>query len=417
MQGERTRDREALINRYGLSMRMAARAVALMARQVDITGTLLELAASDTALESVLLDSHLLTGTEDVDEEWLRNCAREARFRDADLLRFVSSDEGWRTIALEDDVLAAEAEQGQRGDAALIRVAPGGISRLETEGLFTPEEVGRLKLAALTSQNPDERIEALRKLVFAPLGGAQKASIFVSVLVDEAAEPKVRREAIRCLEQIGFRMDLAEAVRLLFEADEENVLYAIQRLASLLGDAQEAERGVVLAVILKIFDESDHCPVILAMLRLTAASAGVLAQSPQRTEQFIQSALRHLTRYFEPLSSSVAEAVRACHRAAPDAVSALLWKEIERSTDPRVRGLLIYVMTGFPQDREKLEKLAELAVSEILDPRLPEGQCGWASRRSRRSGCASALRKAASPPNWSGSSTSSAPKARCPSRR
>ncbi len=378
MRGERTRNRDVLINRYGISTRLAARVVALLARKADVTQTLLEMAASHSALEEVLLDRSLLADPEGLREERMQALGRQCGFRDWELLRVVNGPEGWRTIALEDDVLAEEAEAAEAeeslGGTALISTAPAGISRPETEQLFAPEDVARLKLAALTSQDADERTEALRKLVFAPLGGAQKASIFVNVLIDTGAEVRVRREAIRSLEQIGFRSDLAETIRRVFEAEQEDVAYAVRRLGAMLREAEEAEVGVVLAVMLGVFEEAERRPLLLELLRLTAQAAAILAQSRQRTEQFVQSALRHLSREFEHLCRPVEETMRAIHREAPEAVELLLWKEVERSTDPSVRGFLVHLLGSVTKDPDRRRDLADLAVGAILDPGLPEDQ-------------------------------------------
>jgi len=378
MRGERTTDRDALANRYGLSARLAARVVALLARKTDVTQTLLEMAASDRSLEKVLLDASLLTDPQGFDEQRLRELAREAGFAECDLLRLVGGEQGWRTIALEDDLLAEQAEAvgdaGPLESTAVVRAARAAISRPETEELFTPEEVARLKLAALTSQDMDERVEALRKLVFAPLGAGQKASIFVNVLIDSAADVRVRREAVRDLEQIGFRSDLAEAIRRLFEPQAQEVLYAVRRLGMLLREAEDAEVGVVLAVILGIFEEDDRQPVVLELLHLTGQAAGILTQSRQRTEQFIQAALRHLAGDFDALFRHVEEAIRAIHRQASEAVDELLWREIERSTDARVQGFLIHLVGSLTEDPARREELARVAVAAILNPQLPEDQ-------------------------------------------
>ena len=378
MRGERTRDRDALINRYGLSARLAARVVALLARSTDITESLLEMVASHPALEELLLDGSLLADPAGWGQERLQARGRECGFRDAELLRIVNGPDGWRTIALEDDMLAEEAEAAQGAEpfagTAVVRATPSAMSRVETERLFTPEEVARLKLAALTSQNPEERIEALRKLVFTPMSGAQKASIFVNVLIDPAADARVRQEAIRSLELIGFRSDLADTVRRLFEAEEEDVLYAVRRIGMLLREAGDAEVGVALAVTLQVLDETDRRPVILELLQLTGQAATVLTQSPQKTEQFIQSALRHLSTDFEALARPVEEAIRAIHRQAPGAVENLLWKEIERSTEPIVRAFLVHLSGSLMQDPQRRKDLAALAVAEILNPQLPESQ-------------------------------------------
>jgi len=377
MKGDRTTVPEALVNRYGLSLRLAARIVALLAKRLDVSPTLLEMAGSDETLERLLLDRRLLGDPGALTEEQLRARAGEYGFADGELLRLVDGEDGWRTLAQEDDVLAEQAQADQGGSPAgtgLIRAAEAGMSRLETEDLFTPEEVARLKLAALTSQTSEERIEAMRKLVFAPLAATQKVGIFVNVLVDATAGDQVRREAIESLERIGFRSDLAEAIRGLFEAGDEEVLYAVGRLGALLKEAEEAEAGVTLAVILDVFSESGRTPVVLELLQLTARSASVLATSAQKTEQFLQSALRHLTLHFDELCVAAEEAIRACWEQIPDVIDGVLWREIERSQDARVRAFLVNVFSRLTSDVERFRKLSGIAVDEILNPRLPEAE-------------------------------------------
>ena len=375
MIGERTSDRGALVNRYGLSQRLAARVVALLSKKVDVSPTLLEMAAGDRAIEAVLLDSTLLTDPQSLDQERVQAQARQRGFRESELLRIVRASDGWRTIALEDDVLAEQAETAAGKSLAgteLIRTAPGGISRLETEDLFTPEQVAQLKLTALTSQKVEERIEALRKLVFAPLDGSQKAGIFVSVLTDPAADAKVRREAVRSLEQIGLRPELADTVRRLFDASEEDVIYALRRLGTLVVGAAEAEMGVTLAAVVELFSEADSPQVLSELLGLISQSASILAKSPQKTEQFVQSALRQLAKRFDELRRTVEDALLACHREAPGVVADLLWKEIRRSEDAGMRSFLINFSAAITTDPERLKQLAAMAVAEVVNPTLLE---------------------------------------------
>jgi len=376
MRGERTPVPETLIGRYGLSHRLAARVVALLAKKVDFSPTLLEMAASDTALEALLLDRSLLTEPQGLGQEQLRQKGGAAGFRDAELLRVVDGEEGWRTVALDDDVLAEEAQAAGPGASGagveLIRVGEAGMSRAETEGLFTPEEIARLKLSALTSQSNQERIEALRKLVFAPLAASQKVGIFVGALIDAAADAEVRREAVQCLQRIGFRADLAEAIQGLFQAQDEEVLYAVRRVGALLRETQEAEAGVTLAVILEILDETDRVQVIAELLDLAAKSAAILARSPQKTELFIQSMLRHLTMNFGVLRVPSERAIRACWQEAPELVHDVLWHEIDRSAEPRVRAFLARILASVVTDHDELARLAKVAVAEFVNPKVPE---------------------------------------------
>lgn len=379
MRGERERDTDALMARHGIGRRLATRVVALLGRQVDVTATVLAAATEDEALARLLLGPRLLRETESVTEELLRERARELGWDEADLLRLVEGeDTGWRTIALEDDLLAedvrAEGEGAGPEELALVRRGETEISTRETEELFTPEEVARLKLQVLTSQDPDERVEALRKMVFAPMEGARKATIFAGVLTDQEASPRVRREAVRSLEQIGFRSDMAQAVRSLFTESAEDAVYAIQRLGALLSDAEEGEAALVLAVLLETLGQARETEVLQELLRLVGRSASMLVTSYQKTEQFVQSALRQLGRRFDELRPDVQEAFEACAEPAPDLMGDILWREVDRTEDARVRGMLLYLSETLGRTPARVEELAERTVSELLNPALPESE-------------------------------------------
>jgi hypothetical protein len=244
----------------------------------------------------------------------------------------------------------------------------------ETRELFAPDEVARLKLNVLTSQNVEERIEALRKLVFAPLEGAQKAGIFVNVLTDREAPSKLRREAVRSLEQIGFRSDMADAVRKLFTESSEDAIYGIQRLGALLREAEEGEASLILAVLLEVLDQDQPTGVVRELLRLVGESAGLLVTNYQKTEQFAEAALRQLSRHFDELRHAVEEAFEACIERAPDLVADLVWRELERAEDPRVRSLLLNLSETHARTPERVRELAEKAVDELLRRDLPESE-------------------------------------------
>jgi len=375
MRGEREKDTDALMARYGIGRRLATRVVALQTRRVDVTGTVLDEAGRREALCSLLLDRRLVDSPESLTEGYLQQRAMELDLPEADLLRLVEEPEsGWRTVALEDDLLAADAQESETQSEGLnlVRRRPGEISVSETEDLFTPQEVAQLKLAVLTSRDPDERVEKLRKLVFAPMEGSQKATVFVNVLTDREAAPRVRREAVRSLEQIGFRSDMAEAVRGLFTESPEDALYGIQRLGALLRDAEEGEAALVLAVLLEVLGQNQDIGIVKELLRLTADCAGLLVTNYEKTGQFVQSALRQLGRDFDGLRPDVQEALEACARGAPELMGEVLWTELQRTNHPRVRSLLVRLSEALATSQERLSELARQAVDQILDPELPE---------------------------------------------
>jgi len=380
MLGERETDREALMGRYGISRRLATRVVALLQNRVDISPTVLEMAAPGSAAERMLLSRQILQKPHSIDEGELQRLAGECGVPEADLLTVVrEGPQGWTTIALQEDVLAERAEQQAASNQGLetgqlVKAAPAGMSRVETEELFTPHLVAQLKLSALTSQDVRERTEALRKLVFAPIGGAQKASIFVNVLVDSEAEARVRREAVRCLEQIGFRSDLADGVRGLFGADPQEVIHAIRRLETLLEEAESAEKGVALAVALEVLKRAQEPPVVREVLRLISSLAPMLVQNAERTEQFVQNALGKLARNFQRLRLGVEGALLACYKEDAGLIRRVAWAELRRSDDAQVRSFLLNLLASLEPDPERVAELARVALSEILNPALRESE-------------------------------------------
>ncbi len=375
MRGERTRDRDALIDKYGMSARLAARVLALQSEKIDLSRSILETAVTDPSLQKLLLNRDLLDQPESLTSEWLQKQADDCGVEDADLLRTVEGEDGWTTIAFEDDVLAEgmkETAPEHEVDASMVRAEDTEISRRETEELFSPEEVAKLRLTALTSQETGERIEALRKLIYAPLDDSARASIFVRALIDPDAAPEVRQQAVRCLQEIGFREDFARTVHALFKADDQDVLYAIRRLDSMLDEADDSERSVALAVVLRIFDESDRPPVLQELLGLISDSVSVLTQHRNKTEQFVQTGLRKLTRFYAPLSDELLATLRQSYETAPDIVGPLLWKELDRSSDPRVRAFIVHLLSRVMEEDDNREKLADAAIEELLNTDLPE---------------------------------------------
>jgi hypothetical protein len=378
MRGERDKDLETLMGRYGIGRRLAVRVVALLSKNVAVSGTLLAAAADDEGAERLLLSPQLLKDPRALDEAALQRQAAELGFAEAELVRLVEGEPaGWRVIALEDDLLAEQAggAGGPQAEAlSLVRAGPREISAQETHELFGPEEVARLKLTVLTSQNADERVEAIRKLVFVPMDGAQKAGIFLTVLTDREAEPRVRREAVRSLELIGFRQDMADAVRGLFAEEPEAAVYAVQRLSALLREAQEGEAALVLAVVLEVLDQSQNSAIVRELLRLVARSAPMLVTNYQKCEQFFRAAVQHLARDFDELHLDVEAAISACAEQAPQMAADLMWTELQRAESPRVRGLLLNLYESVAATPDQVGELARRALDEILNPALPESE-------------------------------------------
>ena len=194
------------------------------------------------------------------------------------------------------------------------------------------------------------------------------------MLTDREAEPRVRREAVRSLELIGFRQDMAEAVRGLFSEEVGAAVYAVQRLSALLREAQPGEAALVLAVVLEVLDQSQNSQIVRELLRLVARAAPTLVTNYQKSEQFYRAAAHHLARDFDGLHLEVEAAVTACAEQAPDLAADLIRSELQRAEDPRVRGLLLNLYESVAATPEQVGELARRATDEILNPALPESE-------------------------------------------
>ncbi|MHC4788557.1 MAG: hypothetical protein ACYS8K_05055, partial [Planctomycetota bacterium] len=145
-------------------------------------------------------------------------------------------------------------------------------------------------------------------------------------------------------------------------------------LGSLLGEAEQGEAALVLAVILEVFDQNRDAEIVRELLRLISRSAGMLVGNYQKTEQFFQSALRHLSRDFDELRFEVEAAIGACARQAPELAADLLWRELNRAESSRVRSLLLVLSESLTRETGRVGELAERAVDELLNPNLPESE-------------------------------------------
>jgi len=352
---------------FALGRRMAMRVRALLAKQVDVTATLLATATADPAVAAILLAPEILRDPASLDEIALQERARLVGFTDADLIRFVESGDGWRTIALEDDVLAAQVTDE----------SPGALARTVPADALPDDELAHLKLVALTAPNNDDRVAALRKLSTGAFDGGRVAGVLLQVLVDPQAEQRVRLQALQCFEQIGLRPELAQPLRGLFEPDGQDSSWCIQRLTNMLPDADDAEAMLVLAVVLEALQQPDRpAETYSALIRLMTTRTGTLTAASDRLQKFLRTALRHLERDYDALIEVVEPAIASCAEAAPDTTAEVLWSELQHSDHARVRALLLNACEGLAQTPERAAQLARRAVREILNPHLPEAERG-----------------------------------------
>ena len=251
--------RDELIAKFGLSNRLAARVGALLARKVDITAVPLELARPGSATERMLCHSRLLSEADNLSVDLLQAIAKECGVEEGPF--DTATGEGWTTICLQEEMLAEEGWRetaAERGETDLARreetmVRSHVLEPEEASSLYTPEEIARLKLEALTATDSGNRVAAIRRLMYAPITREEKGGLCLKVLLDPISP--ARSEAVKALEALGFNREAAESLQRIFEGDERNRAMAIRRVGMLLEGVSESERRVLVEVLLETLRE------------------------------------------------------------------------------------------------------------------------------------------------------------------
>lgn len=379
-------DRESLQTRYALSVRAVVRVGALLSKGVEVTAAVLEQARPGSATETFLLANEWVRGEGPVTKDTLALAAgRIPPEQRAEVESITLVDSGdVRVIALAEEAMAetgfastgpspAPAEPPEKGERDLAR--PGslqldlsrGMSRVfsqeETIGLFTPEEIGRLKLRLLSGVSAAEKIEALRKLSYAPIPAEEKGVLLLKAVVDD--DPSVRKEAALALRSLGLSADVAEAVGKLSEGDARQKRLALGRLQRLLQGVSEGEQAVLLAVLLADFKTQSD----VALLRQTVEAIGlfspVFAKRPEFLSDLTRRVAEHLAVHFEALYESVLGLFRALAEHAPHAIIDPLWREMEQIRDRRLRAYLLLLLVPLPLDPKRRSELARVMVETI----------------------------------------------------
>ena len=123
MKGIRESDRDALERRFGLSKRLSARLVVLLARRVAVSEAVLESAAPGSEAETLLLCPEMLEGADGLDSEGLEKLRGSLGLEVFPRLVVGDAEDGLRVIVLEEEALAEASthalEKRQGADLAL----------------------------------------------------------------------------------------------------------------------------------------------------------------------------------------------------------------------------------------------------------------------------------------------------------
>jgi hypothetical protein len=368
MQGVRL-DKDELIDTYGVSRRLAVRIGALLPKGLEVSQTLVEIAGAGSPIEKLLLHRELLEQAETLSSETLKRLAVETGADAEGALALVVTPKA-RVIALEEELIADEALAGEKkSDTAIIRAEDAGaparfLDEKERRGLFSRDEIARLKLEALAGRDAEARISALRKLIFAPISDQEKGGICLRALLDRSSE--VRAEAIKALESLGFDRDTADAVRRVLEGNERARHAALRRLGDLLGGLHPGEQRIVLAVLVEVFREAHLKGPEDPLLHLLHEAVPVLPAHAEIVPELARVAVQRMLAEPGRLGGVMRDFLAELASVTPELVTAKLWEEAETVRDAVPRALLLGLLVDLDRGAAGRARLCDAITAELL---------------------------------------------------
>ena len=242
--------------------------------------------------------------------------------------------------------------------AGALPGAPLGVS----SELFPPEEIERLRLTVLTSARREEKVEALRRLAYSPLGSEAKAEIFLGRLADPDAE--VRVEAAQLLRTLGLDTELAEAVRDLERGDEPKKLFAIDRIGRRMGRGGPLDVGAgLIALVWRLREETSPAVRRQLLDRLEEAHE-VIAGAPERASELVRLLVSLFASDPVEIGPPARRLVRRLGEHLPDRIREILWSEYDGTSDRQVRVFVLQLVSGLP-GFERDERLPPALADEV----------------------------------------------------
>lgn len=361
-----------LKDNFGLSPIAVVWIGVLRGKGIFVTEPLLEMCRPGGPLENLLKDRSILAAVEKVGGlETL-----QAKHDPERQLPLVLLPEGTgRVLALEDEVAADAGWKNQEtlpaAQSADLPMVPAEMEMKGLEGLFSKEEVAKLKLAIATTVKPDEKIEAIRKMALAQVPASDKGILFLHALGDSHLE--VRREAACALRHLGFAEALVESIHALNSDDDKQREYAVSSLSNLFPGAGELEKGAALQILLTTLRDKGyrkHHPQIAVTL------ARAIPHAPMNTALFerimvaaVEALVSEIEELYEPCTALFSEIIRL----APDPAANFLWNEVEKTDNRRLRALLLVFLEEARLDQVRKEEMArkmagEFGFGDELDP-------------------------------------------------
>jgi len=373
--------RDFFKERYGLGDRLAVRLAALVACKVELTAAAIECLSDSPALQHAILHPELLEAAGSLDTETLR--ARVLPGEQLPASFIVAEQGGWRTVALEEELLA---EQGAHADTPTDNLPVlGGKAEVlhpgEIADLFSRRDIAELELTLRTSADAKEKVTAIRRLKLSPASDREKVTLFATALTDHDAQ--VRSEAADALTTLGLSPEVADDARALAEGNDRRKRFAAQRLGSRITRAADpaaplgadVEMGVILRIVAGTLRYEPSLEVRRLLIRAVEGACRAVAADPRSTHDLVHMLLGQLRDAIEDLGTEVRRVLLILGRLNPDELYRMLQQELGSVVDHPTRSLLIATAGELASSDEHRTEVCEQAIREFETSDDPAVEC------------------------------------------
>lgn len=353
-------DKRELRAEYRVSERLAVRVGALLARKLAVTGALMELATPGSPVEALLLSAPLFEKASKLTKKDLAPLLKKLPPEVPSLA--IVDDGSSRVLCLAEEI---ESDKGfsraaPKGGALSLPTAKSLLRPEESQRLFSPEEIARIKFVLLTSADPRAKIEALRSAIVSPLPPEEKGVLCLMALSDTT--PEVRRETAKALKFLGLDPDLTESIRGLADGDANVRKSALGALRRIGPKAPPAERGVILRLLFSVL-ETERDAVLCALgVDALADMAEALATAHDALPDLVRLVLHLLAAQFEAIAPPTRRLCRELGKHAARPLADVLWSQATKTEERRVKAYLMLLLSDMPlPDPERARLAAEVA--------------------------------------------------------
>jgi hypothetical protein len=364
--------RDYFKERFGLGDRLAVRLAALLSRQVALTAASVECLKDSPAFRHVILHPRLLEDAEELDTERLHSYSGAGEELPASFV--VTEEDGWRVIALEEELLAEESEAQEVEDQLPVLTGKSELLHpTEIGELFSRRDIAELELTLRTSADANEKITAIRRLALSPASEREKLSLFAMALTDRSAE--VRGEAAEALTTLGLSADVAEDARALAEGNEEQKRFAVERIGQRILEAEDAEMGVLLRIIAGTLRHEPSTAIRRRLVESLVGACRSVARDSRSSRDLVRILIGQLRDAAEELGAAVRSVLLALGRHNREQLYHQLQEELAAIRARPVRRLLVAVAGEIAPDEEQWVQVCRQAVAEINASEDPTGEC------------------------------------------